>query len=294
MEQKRAVIDMQTVLLENSHDAHLRQQDIIGTNHLTKFHDDWKINVASRVLTRKNAPIPGSHVFQPTSIIFKLFQDIIRMNLLTKFHEDRTVNVASRVKNAPPRGSHEKCPAPGGHVFKATKTILELIQDIIGTNLLTKFHDDRKINITSRVLKRKNNPPRGGHVFLPTGIIFELVQDIIGMNLLTEFHEGWTINVASIEKNDPPLGSNTNLLTIFHEDWTINVASRKKCPLPGGHVFQPKGIIFELVQDIIEMNLLTKFHEDWTINVASRVNNLSAKLSQEGFGHHAKCLKCIK
>ncbi|KAH3857726.1 hypothetical protein DPMN_100339 [Dreissena polymorpha] len=90
------------------------------------------------------------------------------MNLLTKFHEDRTVNVASRVKNAPPLGSHvfqanivifelikdiiEKCPATGGHVFKATKTIFELIQDIIGTNLQTKFHDDGKINVTSRVL----------------------------------------------------------------------------------------------------------------------------------------------
>ncbi|KAH3775651.1 hypothetical protein DPMN_177057 [Dreissena polymorpha] len=59
--------------------------DIIGTNLLTK------------VLTSKNAPPPGSHVFQPTGIIFQHFQDIIRMNILTKFHEDRTVNVASRV-----------------------------------------------------------------------------------------------------------------------------------------------------------------------------------------------------
>ncbi|KAH3772937.1 hypothetical protein DPMN_174284, partial [Dreissena polymorpha] len=40
--------------------------DIIGTN----LHEDRKINVASRVLTRKNAPPPGSHVFQPTGIIF--------------------------------------------------------------------------------------------------------------------------------------------------------------------------------------------------------------------------------
>ncbi|KAH3854276.1 hypothetical protein DPMN_096814 [Dreissena polymorpha] len=89
-----------------------------------------KINVASRVLTRKNAPPPDSHVFQPTGIIFELFQDIIRMNLLTKFHEDRTVNVASRVltrfyyshirKNAPPLGSH---------FFQANIIIFELIQD---------------------------------------------------------------------------------------------------------------------------------------------------------------------
>ncbi|KAH3857814.1 hypothetical protein DPMN_100429 [Dreissena polymorpha] len=76
-------------------------------------------------------------------------QNIIGTNLLTKIHEDWTINVASR----------EKCPAPGGHVFKATKTIFELIQDIIGKNLLTNFHDDRKINVTSRVLTRKNALP---------------------------------------------------------------------------------------------------------------------------------------
>ncbi|KAH3700664.1 hypothetical protein DPMN_075641 [Dreissena polymorpha] len=135
-----------------------KQSDIIGTNLLTKFHEDRKINVASRVLTRKNAPPPGSHVFQPTGIIFELVQDIIRMNLLTKFYEDRTVNVASKnwtIKVA----SREKCPDHGDHVFKATKTIFELIQDIIGTNLQTKFHDDREINVTSRVLTRKIAPP---------------------------------------------------------------------------------------------------------------------------------------
>ncbi|KAH3869622.1 hypothetical protein DPMN_032791 [Dreissena polymorpha] len=113
----------------------------------------------------------------------------------------------------------EKCPAPGGHVFKPIKTIFELIQDIIGTNLLTK------------VLTKKKKRPQGGHVFQPTSIIFELVQDIIGMNLLTK-------------KNAPPLGSHvfqanvtiskliqniieTNFLTTFHEDWTINVVSRE-------------------------------------------------------------------
>ncbi|KAH3862279.1 hypothetical protein DPMN_025245 [Dreissena polymorpha] len=241
---------------------------------------DRKINVAFRVLTRKNAMPSCSHVFQPTSIIFELVQDIIGMNLLTKFHEDRTVNVASRVltrlyyshirKNTPPLGSHvfqaniiifeliqdnietnlltkfhedwtinEKCPAPGDHAFKATKTIFELIQDIIGSNLLTKFPDDHKINVASRVLTWKNAPPPGGHVFQPSGITelqirlcitFELIQDIIG----------------------------TNLLTKFHEDQTINVASREK-----SHVFQANVTIFKLIQDIIETNLLTKFHEDW-------------------------------
>ncbi|KAH3783804.1 hypothetical protein DPMN_161754 [Dreissena polymorpha] len=212
---KRKVKDAQRTLdMRQSRTA----QYIIGTNRLTKFHEDRKINVAS-VLTRKNAPPPGSHVFQPTGIFFKLVQDIIGMNLLNKFHKDRTVNVASREKCPAPwkpfftnlltkfhedwtiivasrvltRPYKEKCPAPGGHVFTATKTIFELIQDIIGPNLLTKFHDDRKTNVTSRVLTSH----RGGHVFQPTGIIFELVQDSIGINLLTEFHEDRTINLAS-------------------------------------------------------------------------------------------------
>ncbi|KAH3769950.1 hypothetical protein DPMN_171229 [Dreissena polymorpha] len=124
-------------------------QDINGTNLLTKFHEDQKINVASRVSTRfyyshiwKNSPPPGGHVFQPTDIIFELF------------YEDRTINVASRVltrfcyshirKNAPPLGSH---------VFQANVTIFELIQDIIETNLLTKFHEDWTINVASRECK---------------------------------------------------------------------------------------------------------------------------------------------
>ncbi|KAH3866964.1 hypothetical protein DPMN_030088 [Dreissena polymorpha] len=99
----------------------------LNTNLLTIFHEDWTINVASRVLTRKNSPPPGAH-----------------------FHDDWTINVASRVKNAPPLGSH---------VFQAKVTVFELIQDIIGTNHLTKFHEYRKINVTSRVLTRKNAPP---------------------------------------------------------------------------------------------------------------------------------------
>ncbi|KAH3819605.1 hypothetical protein DPMN_121344 [Dreissena polymorpha] len=241
------------------------------------FHDDRKINVTSRVLTKKNAPPPR-------------WPFIIGMNLLTEFHEDRTINVASRVKNAPPLGSH---------VFQAKVTIFKHIPDIIGTNLLTKFHEDRKINVASRVLTRKNAPPPGGQVFQPTGIIFELVQDIIGMNYLTK-------------KNAPPLGSHVfqpkasrvltrtnappsgghvfqptgiifelgqdiigmNLLTKFHEDQTINVASRvltrfnyshirKNAPPLGSHVFEANVTIFELIQDIIETNLLNKFHEDW-------------------------------
>ncbi|KAH3870281.1 hypothetical protein DPMN_033463 [Dreissena polymorpha] len=92
--------------LAKSHDS--TKTVIIGTNLLTKFHEDRKINVASRV---KNAPTPGSHVFQPTDIIFELVQDIIGINLLTK-------------KNALPLGSH---------FFQANVTIFKIIQDIIET-----------------------------------------------------------------------------------------------------------------------------------------------------------------
>ncbi|KAH3829111.1 hypothetical protein DPMN_131099 [Dreissena polymorpha] len=200
---------------------------------------------------------------------------------MSKFHED---NVSSRLftcfhfihikKTAPP---------PGAYVFPPITIIFKLVRDIHIANVLTKFHDDKAKNVTSRV------PPPGGHVFLsiqtifelncrnqvwycvnrsrdgygghvfqPTGIIFKLVQDIIGVNVLTK-------------KNAPPLGSH------FYEDWTINMASRvltrKNAPPPGGHVFQPTGIIFELVQDIIGVYLLTKFHEDWAINVVSIVKN---------------------
>ncbi|KAH3848976.1 hypothetical protein DPMN_091361 [Dreissena polymorpha] len=240
---------------------------IIGTNLPTKFHEDQKINVASRVLTRKNAPSPGSHIFQPTGIIVELIPDIIRMNLLTKFHEDRTVNVTSRVltrfyyshirKNAPPLGSH---------FFQANIIIFKLIQDIIETNLLTKFHDDWTINVASRVLTRKNATPVGGHVFQAN------------TNLLTIFHQDWTINVASrvlTRKNAPPPGGHvfqpTGIIFELVQDIIgMNLLTKKNAPPLGSHVFQANVTIFELIQDIIKTNLLTKFHEDWTINVASR------------------------
>ncbi|KAH3872441.1 hypothetical protein DPMN_035657 [Dreissena polymorpha] len=128
------------------------------------------------------------------------------MNLLTKFHEDQTVNVASRVltrfyyshirKNAPPLGSH---------FFQANIFLCELIQDIIETNLLTKFHEDWTINVASR----EKCPAPGGHVFKATKTIFKLIQDIIGTNLLTTFHDDQKINVTSrvlTRKIAPPLG----------------------------------------------------------------------------------------
>ncbi|KAH3771661.1 hypothetical protein DPMN_172988 [Dreissena polymorpha] len=123
------------------------------------------------------------------------------MNHLITVYEDRTINVTSRVfkrKNAPP-------------------------PDIIGTNLLT------------------NPPPLGVHVFQPTGTVFKLIKDIIGTNLLIKFHEDLTINVASRKKCTANWLPWTNIQTKFHDDLKII----EKCPPPsGGHVFQPTGIIF--------------------------------------------------
>ncbi|KAH3748188.1 hypothetical protein DPMN_182626 [Dreissena polymorpha] len=248
----------------------------------------------------KNAPPTGGHVFQATGTTFELVH-IIGTNLLTKFHDDRTINMASRVLT-------RKKPRPlGGHVFPPTGTIFKLIQDIIGTNhltkknapppdiirtnLLTKFHEDRKINVASRVLTRKNAPPPGSHVFQPTSIIFELVQDIIGVNLLTKFHEDPTINVASRVKNAPPLGSHVfqenvtifQLIQVIIKTNPIYSHIRKNAPPLGSHVFQANVIIFKLIQYIIETNLLTKFHEDWTINVAYRL--LTRKTAPPPGGH---------
>ncbi|KAH3839435.1 hypothetical protein DPMN_112866 [Dreissena polymorpha] len=215
-------------------------QNIIWTNLLTKFHDDRTINMASRVLTRKNATPPW-------------WPYIIGTNHLTKFHDDRTINViyGHIKKNAPPPDrkinvasrvlTRKNAPPPGSHVFKPSSIIFELVQDIIGVKILTKFHKDRTIN------PRKNAPPLGSHVFQANVTIFELIHDIIETNLLNKFHEDWTINVAS------------------------RVFTRKNAPTLGSHVFQANVTIFELIQDIIETNLPTKFHEDWTINVASRV-----------------------
>ncbi|KAH3730919.1 hypothetical protein DPMN_056920 [Dreissena polymorpha] len=206
-----------------------------ATPPCSHFNEHWTTNVTFRVLTRKTAPPPGSHVFQQTRTIFKLIQDIfhedwtinvtsrvltrfyytlkpykvnchapwrpyiIGTHVLTKFHEDWTKNVTSRETATP----------PGSHVFQPTRTIFELVQDIIITNVLTKFHEDWTINVTSRVLTRKTAPPSGGHVFHPTGTIFELVQDFIGTHVPTK------------------------------------VLTRKTATPPGSHVFQPTGTIFD-------------------------------------------------
>ncbi|KAH3846433.1 hypothetical protein DPMN_088734 [Dreissena polymorpha] len=202
-----------------------KPHDIIRTNVLTKIHLDWTENVTCRVLTR-NKRYRNHFQTQPSFI--------------------KTINVSSRVVNINKRASKaqrtdlKNAPPPGDHVFQATGTIFELVQDIIGTNLLTKFHDDWTINMASRVLTKKNATPPWRPCFSANKTIFELIKDIIGTNLVTKFHDDRTINVASrvlIRKNDPPPNIiGPNLLT--------KVLTRKISPSPGGHIFQPTGIIF--------------------------------------------------
>ncbi|KAH3816227.1 hypothetical protein DPMN_117740 [Dreissena polymorpha] len=181
------------------------------TQVLTKFYEDWTKNVTSS----NAAPPPGGHVFSPIWTIFELVRDINETNVLNKFHYDWASIVISRVftKNtAPPHGDH---------VFQWTGTIFELNQHIIlgikcdfysinWKNVLTKFHEDRIINVASRVFTRQNvddgrrttDKRRSQKVTMSTlcsatVTIFELVQDIIDKNHLTKFHEDRTINVTS-------------------------------------------------------------------------------------------------
>ncbi|KAH3737448.1 hypothetical protein DPMN_044041 [Dreissena polymorpha] len=98
-----------------------------------------------------------------------------KTTVLTNFHDDWAKIVTSRVftrKTALPTG---------GHVFQRTGTTFELNQhiinfelnqDIIGTNLQTKFHEDRTINASSRVFTNKcgrmdRRRTKTGHKSLP-------------------------------------------------------------------------------------------------------------------------------
>ncbi|KAH3811508.1 hypothetical protein DPMN_139918 [Dreissena polymorpha] len=87
------------------------------------------------VLTRKNASPLGGHVFQATRTILELF------------HDDRSI----KAKNAPP---------PGGHVFQPNRTIFKLVTYITVTNLLIRFREYRTINVASRVLTRQVLTPQ--------------------------------------------------------------------------------------------------------------------------------------
>ncbi|KAH3769520.1 hypothetical protein DPMN_170790 [Dreissena polymorpha] len=163
----------------------------------------------------------------------------------------------------------------GGNVFQQTGTIFELVQVIIGTNLLKKFHEDPTINVASTVLTMQIFMMHNGR------------QTIDKRNIPEKFHQNWTKKTAP-----PPGGHKTHVLTKFHEDWTKNVTSRvfkcfqyihieKSAPPPGGHVFSPIWTIFQIFHDdwakIVTSRVFTRniapplLHEDWASNVTSTV-----------------------
>ncbi|KAH3782917.1 hypothetical protein DPMN_160841 [Dreissena polymorpha] len=131
------------------------------TNVLTKFHEDWTKNVTSN----KTAPPPGGHVFSLIWTVFKHIRGINKTNVLTKFHDDWAKTVTSRVF------TRNTAPPPGGHVFQRTiigHQIFELSRGIIGTNVLTMFHEDRIGNVASRVFTRTTDKRRSQKVTMST------------------------------------------------------------------------------------------------------------------------------
>ncbi|KAH3728018.1 hypothetical protein DPMN_053963 [Dreissena polymorpha] len=128
---------------------------------LTKFHENWAKNVTSRVFTcfhyihiEKNAPPTGSHVLSPIWTIFELVRHINKTNVLINFHDDWAKIVTSRVltrKTAPPTGGH----LHEDWALNVTSTVFKINRDFIGTNLLTKFHEDLTINLASGVFTNK-------------------------------------------------------------------------------------------------------------------------------------------
>ncbi|KAH3881129.1 hypothetical protein DPMN_005052 [Dreissena polymorpha] len=159
------------------------------------FHDDWRLNVASRVLTRfyyshvtKNSPPPVGHVFQATGTIFN------------------SNKVASSIKNVTTTVStRENAPPSGGHVFQPTGSMFEPSKISLG-QIYVKFHEDRKINMAFRVLTRKCPAP-----------------------LLTLLTRKMPHPLATMFFNNPePVStcSRYNCEKSFEKDWTINVASR--------------------------------------------------------------------
>ncbi|KAH3823762.1 hypothetical protein DPMN_125583 [Dreissena polymorpha] len=130
-------------------------------NHIRIFHHgDWTINATENVNMKKAPPL-GGHVFH--DIIGTLYR------VLKRFFESRTIaptdnpsyakfdkaesrsydvltgqterpSALSNLADGPDTRKND--PPPGAHVFEPTGTIFELAQDIIWTNLLTKFHDD--------------------------------------------------------------------------------------------------------------------------------------------------------
>ncbi|KAH3773877.1 hypothetical protein DPMN_175248 [Dreissena polymorpha] len=100
-------------------------RDNTRTNVLTTYHEDW----TKKLVLDETAPPPCGNEEFPAPL--RPNCSIDRNTFSYQIHDDWTINVTFRVKNAP---------SPNGHVLRPTGTIFDLVQDIIGINLLTKFH----------------------------------------------------------------------------------------------------------------------------------------------------------
>ncbi|KAH3873330.1 hypothetical protein DPMN_036563 [Dreissena polymorpha] len=106
-------------------------------------------------------------------------------------------------------------------------TYFKLDRDFIGTNLLTKFHEDRTINVASKVFTNKCGRTDDGQRPVTKAHLSNQKTKV-----LTKFHENWAKNVTSrvwtcfhyihIEKNAPPTGGH-----VFSPIWTILKSSKK-------------------------------------------------------------------
>ncbi|KAH3847894.1 hypothetical protein DPMN_090229 [Dreissena polymorpha] len=179
---------------------------IIGTNLLTKFHEDSTINVAATVKRKAQTKLPENQETRVKKTPPPAGDH--ETNVLTKFHEDWAKNYIHIEKTAP---------SPGGHVFPPIMTIFELVRDI--------YKIDAK-NVTCKL-----PPPPWRPFFLPIRTIFELNRHIQKTHVLTKFHEDWTKKYVN----------ETNVLTKFHDDWvkivTSRVFTRNTAPPPGPEPF---------------------------------------------------------
>ena len=166
--------------------------DIIQTNTLVKFHEDWSKIVASRGWTRFKEIWPNDLVSELTWPIFNINRDVIRTNILVKICEDWSKSVASR------GWTRFKEIWPSDLVFDPTWPIFKSDWDIIQTNILVKFHDDWSKTLASTEGEqgfREISP--SDLVFDRTWPIFKFDLDITKTNILVKFHEDWNKTVAS-------------------------------------------------------------------------------------------------
>ncbi|KAH3746855.1 hypothetical protein DPMN_181272 [Dreissena polymorpha] len=211
-------------------------QDIIKSNVLNKFHEEWitngpldirpfhedpTMNVASAVLKRqifmthkgrqtiekmssqkKKCPTPWWPCFSTNQNHFHP-----RYNNDEPSDKGFTNAIYSHIrKNAPPPGTNLLTKNVPSRVLGRKKAPPPLGGHISLGKSLTNFHEDLTINVASRVLTRKIAPPTGCHVFKATRTFFKLVQDTLGQ--------------------------------IFRPNVASRVLTRKNSPPHGGHVFQ--------------------------------------------------------